>query len=92
MTAPQKQQTPKGRGFEISPKPRTIYIGEPRLYQQSARLAESILIMSHKKWHERFQELSVKYSHFGIWADIGAMSTDEIYGLYRFLCRLDGEK
>jgi hypothetical protein len=44
--------------------------------------------MNNLDWLERLQCLSVRLSHFGIGADMAALSIVEAWGLYLFLSRL----
>jgi hypothetical protein len=44
--------------------------------------------MNSETWIERLQTLSARFSHLGIGADIAALSTIELWGVYRFLSRL----
>lgn len=44
--------------------------------------------MNSETWLERLQTLLVRFSHFGIEADIAAMDLTALWGLYCFLSRL----
>lgn len=44
--------------------------------------------MNSETWIERLQTLLGRFSHLGIGADVAALSTIELWGLYQFLSRL----
>lgn len=46
--------------------------------------------MNNLDWMNRLQALCNRFAHLGIGADLAAMSVIELWGLYRFLLRLNG--
>ena len=42
-------------------------------------------------WIDRLQALVVRLPEYCAKADLGAMSSDELWGLYRFLKRVEGQ-
>lgn len=46
--------------------------------------------MNNETWLKRLQTLCNRFSYLGIGADLAALSTSELWGLYCYLQRIDG--
>lgn len=51
-----------------------------------------MVVMTPETWLERLYALTAKFSHLGITADLAQLNLIELWGLYRFLVRLDGDE
>lgn len=55
---------------------------------QASHMIEQ-MSMINNAWIARLKKLAERFSHLGIATDMPAMTLDELWGLYRFLSRLD---